>query len=140
MKDSPYETIPTLISLWSAMLGGAIGAAAGKLSGDLLCNGTLGFFIGGAASVLMHMLLFVPVYVVASYLLELEFGELTVGGHKADMVATVLGAVAGLVGAVAVTTVVPSQSLKEPHAFAVCWTSVTVTCVVLILGVVWRRR
>ena len=140
MNDSAYDTIPTLISLWSAMLGGSIGAISGKLTSNVLCNGTVGFFVGAIFSVLLHVLLFIPVYMIATYITRSDFGENTIGGYKSDFLAGLLGGIGGLCAAIIVTLVLPTQSLREPHAFAVCWSTGAFIPLVLVLVLVWRVR
>lgn len=140
MNDSSYQTGPTLLSLWSAMLGGAVGGAAGKLTSSVLCNGTVGFFASAVASVLVHMVLYLPVYVVAMYVAQAEMGDHAVGNYKSDMLASVSGGIAGLCASVIVTLALPTHSLTEPHAFAVCWSVVTIVPLVIVLGLMWHAR
>lgn len=140
MNDSAYETVPTLISLWSAMLGGSIGAVSGKLTSDVLCNGTIGFFVGTVASVLLHVILFIPVSMLATYITRADIGDHTIGGYKSDVLAGALGGTGGLCAAIIVTLALPTDSLRDPHAFAVCWSAGAFIPLVLVLALVWLAR
>jgi hypothetical protein len=141
MNDSGVpRALPTLISLWSAMLGGAIGGALGKISSNLLCSGAIGLLAGAVASVLVHMILYAIVYVVASHIFKTELGDYTIGGYKSDNLASVLGGITGLCSAAIITWALPSQDLQTPQTFAVCWSAATFLPMTLLLILLWRTK
>ncbi len=135
-----YPVVPTLVSLWSAMLGGASGAVAGKLTTNVLLNGLIGFVIGGTASVLWHGMLTGLAYLVARVIFQSDISDRVLGGYKGDTLAGTFGAITGLCSAIVVTAVVPARNLQEPHAFTVCWSTATVVALTLTLTVLWRAR
>ena len=134
------RALPTLISLWSAMLGGAMGGALGKISSTLLCSGAIGLVTGAVASVLVHMMLYALLYVITSHIFQTELGDYTVGGYESDNVAGVLGGITGLCSAAIITWALPSQTLQTPQTFAVCWSAATFLPMTLLLIVLWRAR
>jgi hypothetical protein len=141
MNDSGApRALPTLVSLWSAMLGGAIGGALGSIGSNLLCSGVIGLLAGAVASVLVHMILYAILYVVTSYIFKAELEDYTVGGYKSDNLAGVLGVITGLCSASIITWALPSQNLQTPQTFAVCWSAATFFPLTLLLILLWRTR
>ncbi len=142
MNPTDDYTLPTLISVWSAMLGGAMGGVAGKLSSSVFYNGLLGLAIGATASVLLYVVISALMYVIVRAVFQAELGEYTLGRYEGDTLASVLGGVAGFCGAVIVTLALPSQRLNTPHAFAVCWSAAAIVPVLLALALCccWRAQ
>jgi hypothetical protein len=141
MDDSGApRALPTLVCLWSAMLGGAIGGALGKISSNLVCSGAAGLLAGAVASVLVHMILYAILYVVTSNIFKAELGDYTVGGYKSDSLAGVLGGITGLCSAAIIAWALPSQSLRTPRTFAVCWSAAAFLPMVLLLILLWYTR
>lgn len=140
MDPTHDYTLPTLISVWSAMLGGAIGGAAGKLSSHAIYNGALGLALGATASVLVYVVLSGLMYVIVQTIFQAELGEYTLGHYQGDTLASLLGGAAGCCGAIIVTMALPSQRLTTPHAFAVCWSAAAIVPVLLSLALWWRWR
>ena len=134
------RALPTLISLWSAMLGGAIGGALGKISSTLLCSGTIGLVTGTVASVLVHMILYAILYVITSHIFQTELGDYAVGGYRSDNLAGVLGGITGLGSATIITWALPSQTLQTPQTFVVCWSAAAFLPMTLLLILLWRTR
>ena len=133
MNDSDASrALPTLISLWSAMLG--------KISSNVLCSGAIGLLAGAVASVLVHMILYAMLYVVISQIFNIELQDDTIGGYKSDNLAGVLGGITGLWSAAIITWALPSQSLETPQTFAVCWSAATFLPMTLLLILLWRSR
>jgi len=122
------------------MLGGAVGATAGKLSGNVLCNGPIAFVLGAASSVVLHAMLYVMVYAAARLVFQAELEDYVVGGYEGDALASTLGGIAGLCGAIIVTIALPSRGLQDPHAFALCWSVAAVVPLLLTLAILWRAR
>jgi hypothetical protein len=141
MNDSgTHRAIPTLICLWSAMLGGAFGAALGKISSTLLCSGAIGLFVGATASVLVHMFLSIILYLITSYIFEAELSDYTVGGYNSNSLAGVLGGITGLCSASILTLALPSQNLQTLQTFSVCWSAATFLPLMLMLVLLWRTE
>jgi hypothetical protein len=119
------------------MLGGALGGIAGKLTSNVICNGTAGFITGAVSSLMIYMVLLFPVYIAATYITQNDFGEHTVGNYESDVVASVLGGISGVCASLIVTVAMPSHGLSEPHAFALCWSTATIVPLLLTLGLAW---
>lgn len=122
------------------MLGGAVGAAAGKLSSSVFMNALIGFAGGGALSVLVHGMVQGVMYVVVRWVFQAELGERTIGGYQGDSLSAFFGAITGMCGAVVVTLVLPSDSLREPYAFTLCWSTATLVAIMLSLVLWWRAQ
>ncbi len=122
------------------MLGGAIGAALGKISSTLLCSGAIGLFVGATASVLVHMMLYMMLYLITSYIFETELSDDPIGGYKSDYLAGVLGGITGLCSASLITLAVPSQDLRALQTFSVCWSAATFLPLILMLVILWRAE
>lgn len=121
------------------MLGGAVGAVAGKLNASMVCNGVIGLVVGAMVSVVIHGALFMLVAVAARMLFQVDLDDRTIGGYKGDWLASVLGSTAAFCGALLVMLVLPAQSLREPHAFVLCWSVVATVPLGLILALLWRH-
>ena len=122
------------------MLGGAIGAALGKISSTLLCSGAIGLFVGATASVLVHMILYIILYFITSYIFNAELSDYTIGGYNGDSLAGVLGGITGLCSASLITLAVPSQDLRALQTFSVCWSAATFLPLMLMLVILWRAE
>jgi hypothetical protein len=139
-NSGSQRALPTLISLWSAMLGGAIGGALGKISSTLICSGVIGFIAGAIASVLVHMLLYMILYVITNFIFQAELGDYTIGGYRSDYLASVLGGIAGLCSAAVVNLALPSKDLQAPQTFSVCWSAAAFLSIILTLILLWRTE
>jgi hypothetical protein len=138
------ELLMTLVSLWSAMLGGAIGAATGRFGGPLACHVTFGFIGGLVSSVILYLPLMGVAQAIDVFIMHRESEGRAVGGLASDKLAGLLGGVAGAVGAVVVAALPGNVDLFDPRVSVICWTAVAFVTIILSLAVVyyvrWKER
>lgn len=138
-SDSPIRRmVPNLISLWSAMLGGAAGAAAGRFGGGVIVNGIVGCLVGGILSVLIYLPLMMVAQLLSMVCMSIDMDERPIGCGASDTLSAALGGAAGGVGAVIVT--LASQNLTEPRGFVLCWTGAGCAPILLTAILIWRAR
>jgi hypothetical protein len=133
MDISPQDDLViTLTSLWSGMIGGAIGSTTGLLGGSLVCQAPLGFVGGLIASVVVYLPMIGAARAIKWYVTHQEPEGQTAGGIDGDKLAGWLGGIAGAVGAVVVAALPGNVNLSEPHVVVICWT--VVASVTIALG------
>lgn len=130
------DLLGTLVSLWSAMLGGAVGAIAGQLGGLLVCQVMIGFAGGLISSVILFLPLIAIARAIEIYILRRESDGEPVGGLAGDQLAGLLGGVAGAAGAVVVVALPGDADLFDARVSIVCWTVVALVAISLGLAVV----
>jgi hypothetical protein len=139
------DLLITLVSLWSAMLGGAIGAATGRVGGPLVCHVTTGFIGGLVSSVILYLPLMGLTQAIELFIMRRESeGRHTGGGLASDKLAGLLGGMAGAVGAIVVAALPGNVDLFDPRVSVICWTAVAFVAIVLGLAIVhyirWKER
>ncbi|MBI5958701.1 MAG: hypothetical protein HY866_08200 [Chloroflexi bacterium] len=141
MDTLPHgELLLTLVSLWSAMIGGAIGAATGRMIGPMACHITTGFIAGLLSSVILYLPLMGLAQAIRIFIIHKEPVGGTTGGMENDRLAGLLGGAAGAVGAVVVAALPKHSNLFDPQLFVICWTVVAFVAIVLGLGVIYFFR
>jgi uncharacterized protein YacL len=141
LEDSPlFRLLPRLTGLWSAMLGGAVGAQAGKLDTNLAWKAVLGLLSGGLVSLAIYFGIMLAIQALIFFLVGAEFDEepLQITAH--DLLSLGVGGMAGLVGAVMVSFALPARSLSEPRGFFFCWTVAAFVPILLAPLVAWLAR
>jgi hypothetical protein len=134
----------TLVSQWSAMLGGTAGAAMGRIGGPFACHAIMGFIGGLVFSVLLYLPLMGVAQAIELFIMGREPAGRSIGGIPGDKLAGVLGGIAGAVGAVVVAALPGDVDLFDPHVSVICWTVVAFVPIILGLAVVqytrWKER
>jgi hypothetical protein len=143
MEETPStsrDVVVTLVSVWSAMFGGALGAALGGMSGPLVCNAVIGFIGGVVFSVLMFLPLVGLTQAVAMFIVRREMEGRPIGCVASDRLSAILGGVAGAVGATVVASLPDDYDLMDPRAFVICWTVAAFVPIILGFGLAMRVR
>lgn len=147
MKSLPHDdSLMTLVSLWSAMLGGALGAATGRMEGPLACHVITGFAGGLIFSVMLYLPLMGLMQAIQLFIMgkEPEPERRAVGGLDSDKLAGGLGGTAGAIGAVVVAALPNDVDMFDPRVSVICWTVVAFVPMVLGLAMVqyfrWKDR
>jgi predicted lipid-binding transport protein (Tim44 family) len=134
------DVITTLTSLWSAMLGGAMGAATGGSMGPMGCSVVIGFGAGFVFSVLMFLPLAGLVQAISLFVIDSEFEGEPIGCASSDRLSALLGATAGAIGAAVVSALPNSYSLLDPRPFVICWTVVAFVPIIVSFALVAYAR
>ena len=121
---------PTLVSLWSAMLGGAAGAMVGLTSMSLLWIPFLGFCGGFMCSVPL-CLLTLGIGFTFSSMMGMDFDEAPVGCSSSSQMSGGLGGITGMVAAVFMAQIASVNQVSDPRTVAICWSVSTLVPVVL---------
>jgi hypothetical protein len=119
-KTSGEQFLPTLVSLWSAMIGGAAGALIGVVGPPTLLTSIAGFCFGFLSSVVLNLML-MALFHLTSLLIQMEFSETPIGCGSSDTLSGVMGGIAGLIGATTVAWLPLPSSAGNPRTFFVCW-------------------
>jgi hypothetical protein len=138
-RPNHYHLLPTLVSLWSAMIGGAFGALTGMMSESPVLNATLGTIAGFMASVLLSIL-FMALAQVALSATGADVDDTPIGCGTTSQLSGLIGGVTGLVGAVVLTHTIEARYANEPRTFITCWTASALTALGLMVAVVWGAR
>jgi hypothetical protein len=139
MDDTSIRRVmPNLVSLWSGMLGGAMGATAGRLSDTVEINALFGLLGGLIFSVLIYLPLMMVAQLVSLLVMRDEIDDQPIGCSSSDRLTAILGAAAGLVGAIIVTST--PERLTAPRGFLVCWTVAALVPTVITFALIWRAR
>lgn len=131
--------MPTLISLWSAMFGGAFGALAGTTSGYELLNGIIGSVWGFACSVPISIMLMTAAQVMIS-MAGSDIDDAPIGCATTSQLSGVIGGLTGLIGAVVLTGTTQGHRVTNPRTFFICWSVSASVAVALVLAAVFRER
>jgi hypothetical protein len=137
---SASDVVVTLVSLWSAMLGGALGAAMSQAGGSLACHAATGFIGGLVFSVLLYLPLMGVTQAVALFILRREIEGRPIGCTASDKLSGLLGGTAGAVGAIVVAALPKNTKLSDPPASILCWTVTAFVAILLGLAVVYSTR
>jgi hypothetical protein len=144
--DSPRSNnlLVTLVSVWSAMLGGALGAVTGRAVGPLACHASIGFIAGLIFSVLLYLPVMGATQVTAWFIMGREMEGEPIGCTTSDRLAGLLGGTAGAVGAVVVAALPKGTDLFALRTSIICWTVTAFVPIILGLAVVqytrWKRK
>lgn len=134
----------TIIGLWSAMLGGAVGAATGRLSDLMLCNTITGFVTGFVVSVLIYLPMMGIGQGIALLVMNRDIEGRPIGCVTSDRFSAILGGIAGSIGALVVAAVPPTYELRDPYAFTICWTVAAFVPIIVGFALVqhsrWKNR
>jgi hypothetical protein len=139
-SPSSNGLVVTLVSLWSAMLGGAIGAVTGRAGGPLGCHAAIGFIAGLIFSVVLYLPLMGVTQVTALFIMGKEIEGRPIGCTGSDKLSGLLGGTAGAVGAVVVAALPKDADLFDPPASIICWTVTAFVPIILGLAVVQYSR
>ncbi len=104
------------------MLGGAVGAATGRLSSLIICSATSGLVTGFVVSVLIYLPLMGVGQGIALLVMNRELEGRPLGCIASDRFSAILGGLAGSIGATVVSTLPSEYELRDPYAFTICWT------------------
>jgi hypothetical protein len=133
MKDVfDQRVVPTLISLWSAMLGGAVGAYLGLLGGTYVVRGVIGLTIGLICSVPLNLLMMGFLYMSLAWM-HSDMDETPLGCTTSSELSGLLGAATGLLAAV-LTPISAKPGGIAPRTFLICWTVSAWIPIILMLG------
>ena len=140
--DSSHSSnlLITLISLWGAMLGGALGAVVGGSLSPMACSVTAGFVGGFVFSVLLYLPLVGLIQGIGVFIIDRELEGQPIGCATSDRLSAILGGAAGAVGAVVVSVLSEEYELFAPESFVICWTVVAFVPIILSFALVVAAR
>jgi hypothetical protein len=142
-SPSSNDLVVTLVSLWSAMLGGAMGAVTGLAGGPFACHAVIGFIAGLVFSILLYLPLMAVTQVTALFIMGREIEGRPIGCTGSDKLSGLLGGMAGSAGAVVVAALPKGTDLFDLRASVICWTVTAFVPIILGLAVVhysrWKR-
>lgn len=134
------DLLTTLVSLWSAMLGGAAGATASRLGGPFVCQLTFGFAGGLIFSVVLFLPLIALARTVEIFVIHRESEGVAAGGLAGDKLAGFLGGVSGAAGAIVVGALPDDADPFDARVSIVCWTVVALVAIGLGLAIAHYGR